>query len=85
MQPQKDPNKDAGDDVHFLIEKALTDASLFWTRTNAILAVEAAGLAGAATAVAADHRPHSAFILGISLIGFVFCGVWWQITRVSRY
>lgn|GEM_PF-1980784 len=73
------------EDIRFLINMAIAEAQLFWQRTNTMLVVEAASVAGVSTLLASNVTIATQIAKLLCGVGAFTCVVWWQMTRMSRY
>jgi hypothetical protein len=71
--------------MEFLIEQSHYASTLYWTRTNIFLSIQTFSLAAALAWLAGDNPPAFWAVLALSSLGFVFCAIWFQVNRMSRY
>jgi len=73
------------DILKFLIEQHIKEVQYFWMRTNIFIVLNVAVFGAVINKVFSETPMSKEVMLIIGVIGITFCGIWIQVSRVSKY
>lgn len=71
--------------LKFLIEQHFKEVSHFWTRTNVFLVTNIAAFGAVLSNIYSEYPISFRHQVAISILGFIFCGIWYFINRIAVY
>ena len=77
--------KDAIDTIKFLIQQHYEEVKLFWVRTNVFLILNIAASAQVVSKLGSDKTWSTQLVIGIAVGGVMFCLIWLQVNRMSKF